>query len=69
MDPVTESLAGRFVPVYNEAKHAFDHEKDTHRYSVKDAVLAYFVCRRLGARMYPVARLCTDLSIFDAPAG
>lgn len=68
MDPETENLVARFVPVYNEAKHSFDHDMDTHRFSVEDAVLAYFVCRRLGERLYPLARLSTDLSIFDSPA-
>lgn len=68
MDPETEDLVARFVPVYNDAKHAFDHDMDTHRFSVEDAVLAYFVCRRLGERLYPLARLATDLSIFDSLA-
>lgn len=68
MDPETENLVARFVPVYNDAKHAFDHDMDTHRFSVEDAVLAYFVCRRLAERLYPLARLATDMSVFDSPA-
>ncbi|MDY0340538.1 MAG: hypothetical protein RBS17_04935 [Coriobacteriia bacterium] len=67
MDPETEDLVGRFVPIYNDAKHAFDHDMDTHRFSVEDAVLAYFVCRRLGERLYSLARLNTDMSVFDLP--
>lgn len=69
IDPTTWSQVSRFTPVYNDAKHRFDHAKDTHMFSTEDAVLAYFVCRRLGQRLYPLATLSTDLAVFDEDAG
>lgn len=52
VDPVTWGQIERFTPIYNEAKHRFDHEIGTHMFSMGEAVLAYFVCRRLGQRLY-----------------
>ena len=50
----------RFTSIYNLAKHEFNQPKDTHMFSVQDAVLAYAVSRRLGQDLYPLARLKTD---------
>ena len=65
LDPATWDQVVRFVPVYNSSKHDFDHDKDTHLYSLSDALTAYFVCRRLGAKLYPHAGLTTSLTVFD----
>jgi len=67
LDSVTYDQATRFVAVYNDSKHGFDHTKDTHMFSVCDAVRAYFVARALGNKVYPDARLVTNLSVFDDP--
>jgi len=34
-------------------------------FSVKDAVLSYFVCCKLGFRLYPLAKLAADIRIFE----
>ena len=65
VDPVTWKQIDRFTRIYNDAKHNFNHTKDTHMFSVKDALLAYFTCRKLGAKLYPLANLVTDVNIFD----
>ncbi len=65
LDPVTWDQIMRFTPVYNDAKHSFAQDKDTHLYSMADAVLAYFVCRRLAQKLYATARLRTDPVVFD----
>lgn len=54
-----------FTHIYNDAKHNFSHAKDTHMFSVEDALLSYFVCRKLGAKLYPLATLATDIKIFE----
>jgi hypothetical protein len=64
IDSRTWDQIERFTDIYNEAKHRFDHDKDTHMFSMEDAVLAYFVCRRLGEKLYPLAALRTDLAVF-----
>ena len=70
VDTATLNLARRFAPVNNSAKHDFDHPKDTHMFSYADALAAYFICRRLALRLYPLAKIATDMSVFDAePAG
>ncbi|MHB9129923.1 MAG: hypothetical protein ACYDBB_02400 [Armatimonadota bacterium] len=65
IDPTTWSQLDRYTRIYNAAKHCFDHDKDTHMFSVEDALLAYFVCRVLGAQLYHLANLATDLRVFD----
>jgi hypothetical protein len=65
VDPILWGQLDAFTHVYNDAKHNFGHEKDTHMFSIEDAVLSYFVCRKLGVRLYPLARLATDIKIFD----
>ena len=67
VDTVTWNQIDTFTHVYNDAKHNFSHEKDTHMFSVEDAVLAYFVCRKLGKKLYPLAKLVTDIKVFDKP--
>lgn len=57
----------QFTGIYNEAKHTMSHAKDTHLFSVEDAVLAYILARKLAATFYPTARLHTDLAIFSQP--
>lgn len=65
VDPILWRQLDTFTRVYNDAKHNFSHEKDTHMFSVEDAVLSYFVCRKLGTKLYPLAKLVTDIKIFD----
>lgn len=65
LDARTWDQVARFTPIYNESKHHYEHEMDTHLYSMEDATLAYFVCRRLGSKLYPLASLSTDMSVFS----
>jgi|ERR1039458_27704 hypothetical protein len=62
IDPVTSARIDKFRNIYNAAKHAVDHDKDTHLFSVEDAVLAYFVSRKLGEALYPLAKLRTSFT-------
>ena len=54
-----------FTHIYNDAKHNFSQPKDTHLFSVEDALLSYFVCRKLGMKLYSIANLATDVRIFE----
>jgi len=56
-----------FLPVYNSAKHDMSQPKDTHFFSVEEAVLAYIISRWLAQQLYQYARLTTDLQIYDQP--
>ena len=51
VDHETWNLIDGFCRVYNAAKHDVEHEKDTHMFSIEDAVLAYFVGRAIGNRL------------------
>jgi len=62
IDPVTSARIDKFRNIYNAAKHAVDHDKDTHLFSVEDSVLAYFVSRKLGEALYPLAKLRTSFT-------
>lgn len=64
IDSATWDQLDRYTRIYNAAKHAFDHDKDTHMFSIEDAILAYFVCRGSGAKLYPLANLATNLQVF-----
>jgi hypothetical protein len=65
VDPMTWKQINTFTHIYNDAKHNFSHAKDTHMFSIEDALLSYFVCRKLGAKLYPLAKLATDMKIFE----
>jgi hypothetical protein len=65
IDPITWRQIEAFTHIYNDAKHSFAQPKDTHMFSFGDALLAYFVCRKLGAKLYPLASLATDMRIFE----
>ena len=65
VDANTWNQIKRYTGIYNSAKHDFSHEKDTHMFSVEDALLAYFICRKLGQKLYPLVDLVTDLSVFE----
>jgi hypothetical protein len=65
LDPLTWRRIKRFTTPYNAAKHDFDQPKDTHLFSIADALIAYIVARKLGIALYPLASLTTDLTIFD----
>ncbi len=66
VDAITWNQIDRVTKIYNDAKHNFSHVKDTHMFSVEDAVLSYFVCRRLGLKLYPLADLATHMAIFES---
>jgi len=68
LDPTTWAQVERFTTIFNQAKHRFDHDKGTHLFSMADAVVAYFVCRRLGQKLYQLAGLSTDLAVFSEEA-
>lgn len=59
VDETTWEQLDRFREIYNAAKHDMSHAKDTHMFSESDAVVAYFVCRSMGNRLAPMARLKT----------
>jgi hypothetical protein len=58
--PVAWSRTDKFRKIYNAAKHDVCQDKDTHLFSVEDAVLAYFVSRKLAEAFYPLAKLRTQ---------
>lgn len=60
VDPVTWGHLWSYRLIYNAAKHDFSHPMGTHLFSVRDAVLAYVIARRLGYQLYPIASLETD---------
>ena len=55
------------LPVYNSAKHDMDQPKDTHLFSVEEAVVTYVVCRQLAQPLYRHAHLRTDLGLYEQP--
>jgi hypothetical protein len=65
LDPVTWSRIDQFTHIYNEAKHTLSHPKDTHLFSMEDALLAYVIARKLAIALYPITRLHTDLKVFS----
>jgi hypothetical protein len=65
LDPITWRQIDTYTGIYNDAKHNFSHDKDTHMFSVEDPLLSYFICRKLGVKLYPLANLATDIKIFD----
>jgi hypothetical protein len=66
LDPVLWQQMVRFAKVYNAAKHTVTHPKDTHLFSVEDAVLAYVITRQLALQLYPLVKLKTDLAVLSA---
>lgn len=46
-----------------------NHEFGTHLFSEEDALLTYFVARKLGLRLYELVDLETDLKLFRRVAG
>lgn len=65
VDSTTWKQIETFTHIYNDAKHNFSQDKDTHLFSVEDAILSYFVCRQLGLKLYPLADLATDIKVFE----
>lgn len=65
LDPVIWNRINQFTSIYNEAKHNLNHPKDTHLFSIEDALLSYIIARKLAAALYPVARIHTELTIFS----
>lgn len=65
MPEATGQLVDAARQIYNEAKHDFDHELDTHRFSREDSLMVFFSARRLGALLYSLA----GVEGFFAPHG
>jgi hypothetical protein len=60
IDELTWDQLRRFKTFTNDAKHRYDHALGTHLFSVQESVLAYFAARRLGWKLYPLAKLKTN---------
>ena len=60
IDNVTWDQLRRFKSIHNDAKHRYDHALGTHLFSVQEAVVAYLIARRLGWKLYPLAKLKTN---------
>jgi hypothetical protein len=66
LDATTLDRLRRFTSFYNDAKHNMRQEKDSHLFTVQDALVAYFISRKLGLSLYSLAGLATDLAIFES---
>jgi hypothetical protein len=67
VDPITWDQIKRFVYIYNDAKHYFSQEKDTHLFSMNEALISYFICRKIAEKLYPISHISTDPKIFEIP--
>jgi hypothetical protein len=54
-----------FLDICNNVKGQFSRDKFHAVFSVEDALLVYFICRRIGMKLYPLAKLATDITIFE----
>lgn len=59
LSPKTWQQLVTFSHVYNVAKHDVDQTKDSHKFSLQDAVLAYCISRRLAIPLYSLVPLKT----------
>ncbi len=64
IDAPTWEFIRRLTPIGNRSKHEFSQDIDTHMFDWEDAVLVYFIARRLARGLYPLAQLKTDVSVF-----
>lgn len=55
----------QYLNIYNASKHDVNQPKDTHLFSLEDAVIAYTVSRKIGIQLYPLAKLATNTAMFD----
>ena len=53
------------LDVCKTAKRQFKRDKANVPFSVEDALLVYFICRKLGMQLYPLAKLTTDIHLFE----
>jgi hypothetical protein len=67
IDQATWTQLKAFSQVYHAAKDDLTHAKATHQFSPGDAVVAYFVSRRLAHLLYPHVRLMTPWTVWDDP--
>lgn len=65
LNPIDRQRMQQYSKLYNAAKHKMDQSKDTHLFSFEDAILSYFIVRKLAAILYPLAKMKTDLNIFS----
>lgn len=70
VDAIIRGQIGQFLHVYNASKHDVDQPKDTHLFSLEDAIIVYAISRRIGVQLYPLTKLYTKIAIFetDCPA-
>lgn len=62
----TLEISIEFAGNFNEVKHNVSHEKDARIFSVRPAILAYFIARSLGCSLYPLAKLSGDPGKFSS---
>ena len=61
----TWAQVNALLDVCNDAKRQFRRNKVTAPFTVEDALLVYFICRKLGMCLYPLAKLSTDMRVFE----
>jgi hypothetical protein len=65
VDSRTWGQINALLDISNDAKRQFGRNKVTAAFSVEDALLVYFICRKLGMRLYPLAKLSTNMQLFE----
>jgi len=65
MDSTTWRQVKTLLDVCKDVKRQFSRDRVTAAFSVEDALLVYFICRKLGMKLYPLAKLATDTRIFE----
>ena len=53
------------VKLYNDSKHRVDQDKDTHLFSVQDAVMCYVATRKISMRVMPFVKLYTPIEVWN----
>ncbi len=65
INPLDWQRIQQYTTLYNAAKHNLDQPKDTHLFSFEEAILSYFIVRKLATNLYPLAKMKTDLKVFN----
>jgi hypothetical protein len=50
--------------LFNAAKHEVSRNKDEHLFSIEDALLCYFITRKLADNLYPYIKLYTNPEVW-----
>jgi len=53
------------VKLYNDSKHRVDQAKDTHLFSIQDAVMCYVATRKISIRVMPFVKLYTPIEVWN----